>query len=42
MMQGYGFGMLGYGFLGWVINLLVIGIIVYYATKLALKNYHKD
>lgn len=38
MMSGYGFGMMGLGFLGWIINLLVIGIVVYYATNRALKN----
>ncbi|WP_255639783.1 hypothetical protein [Aquibacillus saliphilus] len=38
MMGGYGFGMMGYGLLGWFINLLVIGIVVYYSVKLALKN----
>src|SRR5690625_2440325 len=42
MMGGYGFGMMGYGFLGWIINLLVIGIVVYYSTKLALKNHNKN
>ncbi len=31
-------GMMGYGLLGWILNLLAIGIVVYYATKLALKN----
>lgn len=34
--------MMGYGLLGWILNLASIGIVVYYATKLALKNYHKD
>ena len=33
--------MMGYHLLGWTINLLAIGIVVYYATKLALKNIHK-
>ncbi|MFT8320787.1 MAG: hypothetical protein ABF649_07775 [Bacillus sp. (in: firmicutes)] len=42
MMGGYGFGMMGYGILGWILNLLVIGIVVYYATKLALRNYDKE
>ncbi|WP_202925665.1 hypothetical protein [Virgibacillus sp. MSP4-1] len=43
MMGGYGgFGMMGYGFLGWIINLIVIGIVVYYATKLALKHHDKE
>lgn len=34
--------MMGYGLLGWILNLASIGIVVYYATKLALKNNHKD
>lgn len=42
MMNGYGFGMMGFGLLGWLINLIVIGAVVYYATKLALKNYNKE
>lgn len=42
MMHGYGFEMPGYGVLGWVINLLVIGSVVYFATKLALKNHDRD
>ncbi|MDS9470889.1 hypothetical protein [Sporosarcina pasteurii] len=41
MMGGYGFGMMGYGFIGWAFNLLVISIVVYYAAKLAMKNYDK-
>lgn len=28
----------GFGFLGWLINLLVIGAVVYIAVKLALKS----
>lgn len=28
--------------LGWILNLASIGIVVYYATKLALKNNHKN
>lgn len=28
----------GFGLLGWLINLLVIGAVVYIAVKLALKN----
>ena len=39
MMSGYGFGMMGMGFIGWIINLLVIGFVVYYAAKMALKNH---
>lgn len=42
MMDGHAFGMMGYGLIGWVFNLLFIGIVVYYATKLALKNYNKE
>ncbi|WP_286164691.1 MULTISPECIES: hypothetical protein [Clostridia] len=42
MMNGYGLHFAGFGFLGWIINLLVIGVVVYYATKLALKNHDKN
>ncbi|WP_171038108.1 hypothetical protein [Aquibacillus sediminis] len=42
MMNGYGIGMMGFGILGWLINLIIIGAVVYYATKLALKNYNKE
>ncbi|WP_162880647.1 hypothetical protein [Paraliobacillus sediminis] len=42
MMNGYGFGMMGFGLLGCLIGLIVIGLVVYFATKLALKHYHKD
>lgn len=38
MMSGYGFGMMGFGLLGWMINLIVIGIVVYFAVKLAIKK----
>ncbi|WP_458411921.1 hypothetical protein ACNQFZ_13815 [Schinkia sp. CFF1] len=38
MMGGYGFGMMGFGFLAWIANLFVIGIVVYFAVKLAIKN----
>lgn len=31
--------MIGFGFLGWFINLVVIGAVVYLAVRLALKNY---
>ncbi|WP_198671320.1 hypothetical protein [Paraliobacillus sp. X-1268] len=41
-MNGYGFGMMALGLLGCLISLIVIGLVVYYATKLALKHYHKD
>jgi hypothetical protein len=36
-----GFGMMGFGFLGWLINLAVIGLVVYLSVKLALKNKDK-
>jgi len=36
MMSGY--GMMGFGLLGWMINLIVIGIVVYLAVKLAIKK----
>lgn len=42
MMGSFGIGMMGYGLLGWILNLLAIGIVVYYATKIALKNYNKE
>lgn len=36
---GYGYGMMGgYGFFGYVINLLLTGIVVYIAVKLAMKK----
>lgn len=38
-MNGYGFGMMGLGLLGWLLNLGAIAIVVYFAVKLALKNY---
>lgn len=38
MMGGYGFGMMGFGLFGWLINLLVIGFVVYFSVKLALKS----
>lgn len=38
MMSGHGFGMLGIGFLGWLLNLGTIALVVYFAVKLALKN----
>lgn len=39
MMGGY--GMMGFGLLGCLLGLLVIGVVVYFATKLALKNHNK-
>lgn len=41
MMGGYGFSIMGYGFIGWLFNLLVIGIVVYYSTKLAMKHENR-
>ncbi|WP_158661061.1 hypothetical protein [Bacillus kwashiorkori] len=38
MMWGSGFG---FGFFGWIIDLLVTGAVVYFAVKLALKNSNK-
>lgn len=38
MMGGYGFTMMGFGLLGWLLNLFMIGIVVYYSVKLALKK----
>ncbi|WP_019153615.1 hypothetical protein [Robertmurraya massiliosenegalensis] len=38
MMGGHGIGMMGFGLLGWVLNLLVNGIVVYFAVKIAIKN----
>ncbi|WP_187116589.1 hypothetical protein [Oceanobacillus massiliensis] len=40
MMDSNGVGMMGFGILGWVINIIVIGFTVYFATKLALKHYY--
>ncbi|RBW70181.1 hypothetical protein [Bacillus taeanensis] len=38
MMGGYGFGMMGYGLIMWLLHLLVIGVVVYFSVKLALKS----
>lgn len=38
MMGGYGLGMMGFGLLGWIINLFAIGAVVYIAVKLALRK----
>ncbi|WP_257722309.1 MULTISPECIES: hypothetical protein [Geobacillus] len=40
MMSGMmsGWGMMGFGILGWFLNLLVIGLVVYFAVKLALRD----
>ncbi|MGG7620777.1 hypothetical protein [Bacillus coreaensis] len=37
-MGGFGFDMMSVGLLGWALNLATIGIIVYFAVKLALKS----
>jgi hypothetical protein len=31
--------MMGFGMIGWLINLLVIGAVVYIAVRLALKHH---
>lgn len=41
MMGGYGFAMMGYGLLGWMLNLLVTGVIVFAAVRLALRKDKK-
>lgn len=38
MMGGYGFGIMGYGMLTWVLNLIVIGLVVYFSVKMALRH----
>ena len=38
MFGGNGFNMMGLGLVDWLLNLFVIGIFVYTAVKLALKN----
>ena len=38
MFGGNGFGMMGLGFIDWLLNLFVIGIVVYTAVKLALNK----
>jgi hypothetical protein len=38
MFGGNGFVMMGLGLIGWLLNLFVIGIVVYTAVKLALKK----
>lgn len=38
MMNLCGSGMMGFGFIGWILNLLLMGIVVYFAVRLALKN----
>lgn len=41
MMGGFGYSMMGFGLLVWLLNLVVIGLVVYFAVKLALKNKQK-
>ncbi|AGT31223.1 hypothetical protein M493_04605 [Geobacillus genomosp. 3] len=36
MMSGW--GMMGLGILGWLLNLLAIGLVVYWAVKFALRD----
>lgn len=38
MMGHMGWNMMGFGFFGWIIELAVIGLVVYFAVKFALKN----
>lgn len=40
MMSGMmsGWGMIGFGIFGWILNLFIIGLVVYFAVKLALRN----
>jgi hypothetical protein len=38
MMGVHGFGMMGFGLLGWITNLFTIGFVVYFSVKLALRN----
>lgn len=42
MMGGHGLAMMGMGLLGWILNLSVIGIVVYFSVKLALKTKDKS
>lgn len=42
MMGGHGFGMMGMMGIGWIINLLLIGVVVYFAVKLALRDNNKN
>ncbi|WP_409973925.1 hypothetical protein [Bacillus sp. Bva_UNVM-123] len=42
MMGVPGFGMMGYGLFGFLINLVVIGFVVYFAVKLALQAKDKN
>ncbi|WP_280516112.1 MULTISPECIES: hypothetical protein [Bacillaceae] len=38
MMVGYGIGMMGSGIIGWLINLTMIGIVVFFTVKMAIKK----
>ncbi len=38
MISVHGLGMMGFGLLGWGLNLFIIGIVVYFAVKLAIKS----
>lgn len=38
MMGGYGVGMMGLGLLGWTLNLFVIGVVVYFTVRFAIKK----
>ena len=38
MFGGKRFGMMGLGLIGWLLNLFIIGIVVYLAVRLALKK----
>ncbi|WP_263601176.1 hypothetical protein [Bacillus sp. PS06] len=38
MMGVHGVSMVGYGLLGWILNLVVIGIVVYASVNLALRK----
>ena len=42
MMGGHGFGMMGMMGFGWIINLLLTGLVVYFAVKLALRSHSKE
>ncbi|MDD9313929.1 MULTISPECIES: hypothetical protein [Cytobacillus] len=38
MMGGYGIGMMAYGIIGWLLNLTMIGIVVFFTVKMAIKK----
>lgn len=31
-------GMMGFGIFGWILNLFIIGLVVYFAVKFALRD----